>query len=107
VSDDFSSALGSHDPMSFVEWQGRVQRIYKAFSNGRHIIDFYTAEGGRVLTIGRFEGVHTGIFMGRSATGRAVSAAVMHVDRVEDGKIAEHLAQLDILGLLGQIEAHR
>jgi len=73
--------------MPFADWQSRVKRIYGAFSNGRHVVEFYTVEGGRVLTIGCFQGVHTGMFMHRPATGRAVSAAVMHVDSVEDGKI--------------------
>ena len=105
ASGDFTSILGSYDPMSFVDWQGRVKRIYDAFSNGRHSLDFFNVEGGRVLTIGRFQGAHTGTFMDRPATGRAVSAAVMHLDRVKDGKVTEHIAQLDILGLLGQIDA--
>ena len=60
-----------------------------------------------MLTVGLFKGVHTGMFMDRPATGRAVSAAVMHVDRVEGGRITEHIAQLDITGLLSQIDARR
>lgn len=91
--------------MLFVEWQDRIKRIYQAFSNGRHVVKFFTVEGGRVLTVGRFEGVHTATFMDRPKTSRAVSAAVMHVDRVEDGKLTEHIAQLNLLGLLSQIDA--
>ncbi|UDL94066.1 ester cyclase [Lichenihabitans sp. PAMC28606] len=105
ISRDFRSVLGTYDPMTFKEWQSRVKRIYDAFPNGRHAVEFYVVEGGRVLTVGRFQGVHTGMFMDRPASGRSVSAAVMHVDRVENGKITEHIAQLDILGLLGQIDA--
>lgn len=106
VSEEFRSLLGSHAPMSFIDWQGRVKRIYEAFPDGRHVLNFYTVEGGRVLTVGRFQGVHSGPFLGCPATGKAISAAVMHVDRVEDGKLTEHIAQLDFAGLMSQIGAN-
>ena len=42
-----SARGGSHDPVSSVEWQGRVKRIYDAFSNGQQALEFYAVEGGR------------------------------------------------------------
>ena len=47
------------------------------------------ADGDRVASRVRFEGVHTGICMGIPATGRRISFEALEHFRLTDGKIAE------------------
>lgn len=50
-------------------------------------------------------GVHTGEFLGIPPTGRRVSMSGIAIHRVQDGRIVEHWAQIDALGLLQQLGA--
>ena len=50
-------------------------------------------------------GTHRGTFQGVPATGRQVTMAGIDFIRVVDGKIAEHWAQFDLVGVLQQIGA--
>ncbi|KMO41940.1 hypothetical protein VQ02_04510 [Methylobacterium variabile] len=68
-------------------------------------IDEVIAEGDRVLVRLRFRGRHTGDLMGLPASGRSVDIAVMDLFRIVDGRLVEHWALLDNLGLLKQVGA--
>jgi predicted ester cyclase len=48
---------------------------------------------------------HAGEFMGIPATGRRVTLAGIDISRIEDGRIAEHWIQCDMLGFLEQLGA--
>jgi predicted ester cyclase len=48
-------------------------------------------------------GRHSGDFMGVPATGRSVSLATIRIDRIVDGKIAEHWSVADMAGLVQQL----
>ena len=61
------------------------------------------AEGGKVLVRLRVKGTHGGDLMGVPATGRAIDIGVLDLFRIEDGRLVEHWALLDNLGLLRQI----
>jgi predicted ester cyclase len=61
------------------------------------------AEGDRVMTHMVTSGRHTGDFMGVAATGRNVSLATMRIDRIVNGKIAEHWSVADMAGLMQQL----
>jgi len=89
-----------------LDWPGFVQfgqAFVDAFPNGRHVFDHVIAEGGTVSTIGRYQGRHEGALMGVPATGKEVSFAVMHVDRVRDGRIVEHRGIGDINAMWAQL----
>ncbi|MBD2232300.1 ester cyclase [Phormidium tenue] len=77
--------------------------FYTAFSQGQHRFDEIVAAGDRVITCGMFTATHLGSFQGLPPTGRQISLAVMHIDRVENGKIVEHWGQGDALGLMQQL----
>ena len=47
---------------------------------------------------------HTGPFNGVAATGRTVTLGSMRIDRIENGKIAEHWSVGDLAGLMRQLE---
>jgi len=60
-------------------------------------------EGDRVASRIRMRGTHSGDFMGMAPTGKTVEVSGMRMDRVENGRIAEHWAVIDLLGLMRQI----
>jgi predicted ester cyclase len=80
-----------------------LEQFTKAFGEGRYINEDTITEDDKVVTIGTFQGTHTGEFQGIPATGKKVSVMVVHVDRVRDGKIIEHLRISDTAGLLKQL----
>jgi predicted ester cyclase len=77
--------------------------FYLAFSQGQHIFDEVIVSGDRVVTCGTFIATHLGEFQGLPPTGKQISLSIMHIDRVEDGKIVEHWGQGDALGLMQQL----
>ena len=78
-------------------------KFRQAFPNGHHNFDRPICEGDRVVTCGTFTGTHLGNFQGLPATGRSVTIAVMHIDRVSDGKVVEHWGQGDQAGMMRQL----
>jgi len=62
------------------------------------------AEGELVAVRAVFRGVHRGTFAGIEATGRPVSAGLIIIYRIADGRIAQHWMQFDTLSLLGQLK---
>jgi predicted ester cyclase len=77
--------------------------FYLAFSQGKHVFDEVVVSGDRVVTCGTFTARHLGEFQGLPPTGKQISLSIMHIDRVEDGKIVEHWGQGDALGLMQQL----
>lgn len=61
------------------------------------------AEGDKV--VGRFvvSGTHTGNFMGMPASGKSFSYDEIVIVRFKDGKIVEHWAEMDSMGLMQQL----
>jgi predicted ester cyclase len=80
-----------------------LSQFTSAFPDGKYINDDTIFQGDKVVTVGRFEGTHKGEFLGIAPTGRKVSVLVVHVDRVSDGKIVEHLRMSDQAGLMKQL----
>lgn len=77
--------------------------FYLAFSQGQHVFDEVVVSGDKVVTCGTFTATHLGEFQGLPPTGKHISLSIMHIDRVEDGKIVEHWGQGDALGLMQQL----
>ena len=53
-----------------------------------------------------FTGTHTGPFRGLPATGRQVRFSGIEINRMVDGKVAEHWFQLDSVTLFAQLGLH-
>ena len=66
-------------------------------------IEDLVAEGEKVLARLRVKGTHGGILMGVPATSKKIDIAVLDLFQIRDGKLIEHSALLDNLGLLRQI----
>ncbi len=69
-----------------------------------HIVQ-QVAEGDRVVTQMATRAAHTGPFYGVPPTGKDVSLATIHIDRLRAGKIAEHWSVADVAGLMQQLRA--
>ena len=74
-----------------------------AFGNSQTILEDVVAEGDIVYARGIWSGTHRGDFNGIPATGNSIQITEMTMDRIVDGKIVEHRAQPDMLGLLQQL----
>ncbi len=62
------------------------------------------AEGNQVVTYITSKGLHSGVFYGIPPTGKTVSTSVIRIDRVQDGKIAEHWSVSDAASLMQQLQ---
>lgn len=77
----------------------------QAFPDVQVSIEDMIAEGDRVMFRDTARATHQGEFQGIAATGRALSWTEMHFFRIRDGRIAEHWANFDQLGILVQMGA--
>src|SRR6266550_9271403 len=66
---------------------------------------FVSADGSRVVGRYRYEGTHTGNFLGYTATGNAFAMRSIDIWRVEDGRFVEHWDELNTLDIFTQIGA--
>jgi predicted ester cyclase len=96
--------VGSSAPMGLEEWRAHLQEIYLGFPDGRHMIEELLVAGSHGISRCRFVGTHTGEFQGRAPTGKKVSVAVIHIDRFQGDTVVGHRAQMDMQGLLAQLD---
>ena len=74
-----------------------------AFPDWHTTIEDLVAEGDKVVMRGVASGTHRGAFMGIQPTGKRVMVPGIHIMRIADGKIVEHWAQGDYLGMMQQL----
>jgi steroid delta-isomerase-like uncharacterized protein len=78
--------------------------FFSAFSNVQIEIMQQVAEGDQVVTYITTQGKHSGAFYGMPSTGKSISTSVIRIDRIQDGKIAEHWSVSDAAGLMQQLQ---
>lgn len=71
-----------------------------AFPDLRYVIDQEIAEGDKVVHRITGHGTMKGEFQGMKPTGKHGTWTEMHIVRMEGGKIAEHWANVDQMGML-------
>lgn len=81
------------------------RRVSAGLSDARMDIEDVIAEGDRVVVRLTSHGKHAGEFMGMPASGKEYAISEIHIFRIEDGKVAEHWRDADMLGLMQQIGA--
>ncbi|MEH1847244.1 MAG: ester cyclase [Nostoc sp.] len=79
--------------------------FFSAFPDIQIEIIQQVAEGNRVVTYIVSKGRHSGAFYGIPPTGKTISTSVIRIDRVQDGKIAEHWSVSDAAGLMQQLQS--
>ena len=96
-----------HDPCSPLNSIEKAQQMFRqmftAFPDMRVTIQQQVAEGDTVMTHKVFAGTHLGAFMGTAPSGKLIRFGVIDILRLENGKIVEHMAIQDRLGMLQQL----
>lgn len=81
------------------------RRVSAGLEDARMTIEDVIAEGDKVAVRLTSHGRHAGEFMGMSASGKEYDISEIHIFRIEDGKVAEHWRDADMLGMLRQLGA--
>jgi predicted ester cyclase len=79
--------------------------LKRGFSDPRFEIHQAITEGDTVVIYCTLHGRHTGEFMGLAPTNQPIATRQVHIVRFQDGKIIEHTAVRDDLGLGRQLGA--
>ena len=104
-----SESYAYHAPgMEIVGSEG-IRQVFgmlrSAFPDWHEDVEDLIAEGDRVVFRVTGRGTHQGEFQGIPPSGRPVTVSGTDIVRVEEGKLAEHWANFDQLGMLMQIGA--
>ena len=99
----FTAHFPGPPPMDLEGFDQFETMIRSAFSDIRHPLEDMVGEGDEVAVRLRFEGTHTGDFMGVPASGEHFSVEGTAFLRVAEGKVAQLWGFLDQMGLMQQI----
>jgi len=77
--------------------------LLTAFPDFKAVIHSQVAEGDKVVTHKTFHGTHRGEFKGIVPTEKKVSFDIIDIFRIADGKMVEHWAVADWMGLMQQL----
>jgi steroid delta-isomerase-like uncharacterized protein len=80
----------------------QAAELFRRATPGKHVIVDQIAEGDRVVSRIRGSGQHIGDHLGVPASGSAVEVEGVVIHRINDGKIVEHWALVDMATFLQQ-----
>jgi steroid delta-isomerase-like uncharacterized protein len=83
--------------------KGVVRWLRAGFPDLSYEVDDAFGDGDRVALRCTARGTHAGEFLGRPPTGRTFAVQHIHLFRVRDGRIAEHWACRDDVGMMRQL----
>jgi len=81
-----------------------IAECEEAFPNYEFVAEDLLAEGDKVVVRGNFRGVHRGPFAGVQPTGKSVSAGLIIIYEIANGRIVDHWMQFDLFALLQQLQ---
>jgi predicted ester cyclase len=84
-------------------WTQFTASFVEAFPDLRLTVEDIFSGGDMVAARVAFRGTHRGEFQGIPPTGKEVAFSSIEIDRMVDGKVAEHWFEMDLLGLMGQL----
>lgn len=85
--------------------KGAQRRVSAGLEDARMTIEDVIAEGDKVAVRLTSHGRHAGEIMGMPASGKEYDISEIHIFRIEDGRVAEHWRDADMLGMLRQLGA--
>lgn len=89
---------------STVEGTKQFIMMFRAtFPDLTYTIDDSIAEGDKVVHRQTAHGTMKGSFLGMPATGKSATWSEMHIVRFANGKVVEHWANVDTLGMMQQL----
>jgi predicted ester cyclase len=123
----YTNMVASHDPSTVRQWAtedylqhgpfgpnvtrdefeaGNRDIVWKALPDISIQLEPLLADGEFVVARGLGRGTHTGAeLFGIPPTGRAVTFTETHICRLRGTQVCEHWLQVDLLGLLGQLQS--
>ena len=102
---DFTPHSWGQMPPGVKSLKAAQRRVKAGLSDARMTIEDVIAEGDKVAVRLTSHGRHSGEFMGMPPSNREYTISEIHIFRIEDGKVAEHWRDADMLGLMKQIGA--
>lgn len=84
---------------------GIFTTLRQAFPDLTLDVEDSLTDGDKVVIRAMWRGTHQGEFMGLPATGKSIAMESIHIFRVRDGRLAEHWAAQDTLGMMRQLGA--
>lgn len=90
-------------PMDDEGWRAFLAVFLEGFPDLHLDVIDAAADEGTVAQHILFTGTHTGPFRGLPPTGRRVRFSAVEINRMADGRVAEHWFQLDALTLFEQL----
>lgn len=88
------------------EFTHMMTMVFNAFPDRQQTIHDWIVADDKVVTRWTVQGTHQGDYAGIAPTGKQVKFTGMDIFRLVDGKIVEVWAEVDMLGLMHQLEAH-
>jgi predicted ester cyclase len=82
-----------------------IADVEAAFPSYEIILEDLLAEGDKVVVRGNFRGIHRGPFAGIEPTGKSVSAGLIVIYAIANGRIVDHWMQFDLFALLQQLQS--
>lgn len=92
-------------PLDLDAWSQFTASFVQAFPDLRLTVEDIFSGGDMVAARVAFRGTHRGEFQGIPPTGKEVAFSSIEIDRMVDGKVAEHWFEMDLLGLMQQLGA--
>jgi predicted ester cyclase len=92
-------------PLDLEAWTQFTASFVEAFPDLRLTVEDILSGGNMVAARVAFRGTHRGEFQGIPPTGKEVAFSSIEIDRMVDGKVAEHWFEMDLLGLMRQLGA--
>jgi predicted ester cyclase len=81
-----------------------VAMFKEGFPDLHATVEAVIGENDRVATRGYITGTHRGPFMNIPPTGKSISVPFCDIWRIENGKAVENWVQMDMLGLMQQLD---
>ena len=96
---------GLPGPLDLEAWSQFSGSFVEAFPDLRLTVEDIFCGGNMVAARVAFRGTHRGEFQGIPPTDKEVAFSSIEIDRMVNGKVAEHWFEMDLLGLMGQLGA--
>jgi predicted ester cyclase/mono/diheme cytochrome c family protein len=105
VDSGFQASVMGNQTLDWNGFKSFGSQFMRAFPDGKHEFDRIVVSGDTVVTIGHYRGTHQGELMGIAPTRKRLNLAVMHLDRVANGKLVEHMGIANGSDLVKQLSA--
>jgi len=102
---DFVAYMPGRPPMDRPTFEHFVSGVTNGMPGYTYELHDQIAQRDLVANRITWRGVHSGTIAGIPATGRSIELRGINMFRVNDGRVVEQWAELDMLGLLQQIGA--